>query len=331
MKLDGFLLAIAFAVVAALVAPGIGANGGYLPMGAITSLGIALVFFLHGSNLAPSALRAGATNWKLNLCVHGTTFVLFPLMGLALYYATAGFLPDELRVGLFFLCAVSSTISTSIALVGIAGGNLGAAVFSATLSGLAGMVLTPLLMLGIGIVAKDTSALVEAFGDVALQLLLPFAAGQLMRPFIGGWVGKQKALVSKLDRSVIVLIVYASFCDSTQAGLWSRIAPGTLAAVVVLVAGLFGAGLLATMSMSRILRFSREDEITTVFCGSKKSLANGAPIAKIIFGSSPALGAILLPLMIYHQLQLIVCASMARRYAERGQRLDQAVQRRESH
>lgn len=317
LKLDGFLLAMFAAVAAAIAAPRVGAEGGLLPMGTITSVGIALVFFLHGVNLAPAALKAGAANWRLQLCIQGFTFLFFPLLGLAIYHVSAGLLPAEMRLGVFFLCALCSTISSSVALVAIAGGSVGAAVFGATISGLVGMVVTPLLLLTVGIAAKGHPSVLNAIGNVAVQLLLPFVAGQLTRPLLGTVVAKYKPLVTRADRTVIVLIVYASFCESTAAGLWSRYDAGTLLLIVPVVAVLLSAGLWAATFTSRALGFSRADEIALVFCGSTKSLANGAPIAKVIFGASPALGMILLPLMMYHQLQLIVCSSLAKRYAGR--------------
>jgi sodium/bile acid cotransporter 7 len=70
--------------------------------------------------------------------------------------------------------------------------------------------------------------------------------------------------------------------------------------------------------MSRRLGFSREDEITIVFCGSKKSLSSGIPMAKVFFAPG-ALGMVILPLMLFHQIQLMVCAVLAAQWARRGQ------------
>jgi sodium/bile acid cotransporter 7 len=305
------------AVGLALVAPNVGAKGGLIPFGAITQLGIAIVFFLHGANLSPSALRAGAANWRLHVFIHATTFVMFPALGFLIYRLSGSALPPDMRLGVFYLAALCSTISSSVAMVAIARGNLAAAVFDATLSGLIGMVLTPILMSLVVPHGAGHLPVLQSIGDVALKLLAPFAAGHLLRPFLVPRLASRKSWITKLDRGVIVLIVYTAFCDSTAAGVWSRYGFEPLVTVAVVVAALLACALVTTTLVSRSLGFSREDEITAVFCGSKKSLANGAPIANTLFAGSPSMGAILLPLMIYHQLQLIVCSILARRYAER--------------
>jgi sodium/bile acid cotransporter 7 len=284
-------------------------------MGFLTEVGIGAVFFLHGAELSPQALRAGAANWRLHLFVHASTFVLFPAIGFCLFTGARGLLSDEARLGIFYLCALSSTISSSVAMTSLGRGNVPGAVFDATLSGLLGMVLTPLLMGLVSVAGAKPIPLGPAVLDVALKLLAPFAAGHLARPLIGALVRRYKPLVARADRSVIVLIVYGAFCDSTAAGLWSRYGAATIAQILVAVALLLALVLTVTTLGARAFGFSREDEVAAVFCGSKKSLANGAPIAKILFGASPSLGMIMLPLMLYHQLQLIVCSALARRYA----------------
>jgi sodium/bile acid cotransporter 7 len=179
------------------------------------------------------------------------------------------------------------------------------------------MGVTPVL---IGLVRPDaarSAPLLNSILDIALKLLVPFLLGHLLRPFLKTWIARWKPWVSKLDRAVIILIVYTAFCQSTLDGVWSKFSIFTLIEVALLVGSLLICVLSLTTVLARRLRFSTEDEITAIFCGSKKSLANGAPIAKVLFGASPALGAILLPLMLYHQLQLIVCSVLAKRYAQR--------------
>lgn len=317
---DGFVLALIAAVGLALVAPEIGASGGPIPLGPITEAGIALVFFLHGVNLSPQALKAGAQAWKLHIVVQLCTFGLFPLLGALIYVGTADFIAPEMRLGFFYLCALSTTISSSVATVSMAQGNIPAAIFNVTLSSLAGMLVTPAL---IALLQTTGTAhqlpLGDTVIDIATKLLLPFVAGQLLRRWLVGFVSKHKPVVTKLDRGVILLIVYAAFCNSTAQGIWSRYPATTMIIVAALVIVMLLAVIAATTLTARALGFSREDEITAVFCGSQKSLANGAPIAKIIFGANPALGAILLPLMLYHPLQLVACSALARRYVRRGQ------------
>ncbi|MCG5263267.1 bile acid:sodium symporter [Cupriavidus gilardii] len=317
--IDGFVLIMLAAIALALAAPEFGTGDGPLHLGLVTSLGVALVFFLHGAALSREKLVAGARHWRLHTFVQVFTYVVFPLIGAALMFALHDRVPADLLLGVFFLCALPSTVSSSVAMTSMARGNVPGAIFNATISGLIGMALTPLLM-GLVISASGASMpLGKALTGVALQLLLPFALGQLARPVIGAWLGRHKPITSKIDRGVIVLIVYSSFCDATAEGLWHQYSWQTIAAVMALAAVLLFAILATTTFVARRLGFSIEDEITAVFCGSKKSLANGIPMAKILFAGHPALGLLVLPLMVYHQLQLIVCSVMASRYANREQ------------
>lgn len=324
--IDGFVLIMLAAIALALAAPELGTGDGPLHLGLVTSLGVALVFFLHGAALSRDKLVAGAKHWRLHTFVQVFTYVVFPLIGAALMFALHDRLPADLLLGVFFLCALPSTVSSSVAMTSMARGNVPGAIFNATVSGLIGMALTPLLM-GLVISASGASMpLGKALTGVALQLLLPFALGQLARPVIGARLGRRKAITSKIDRGVIVLIVYSSFSDATAEGLWHQYSWQTIAAVMALAAVLLFAILATTTFVARRLGFSVEDEITAVFCGSKKSLANGIPMAKILFAGHPALGLLVLPLMVYHQLQLIVCSVMASRYANR-ERIEGAVAR----
>ncbi|WP_298669438.1 bile acid:sodium symporter family protein [uncultured Sphingomonas sp.] len=315
MKIDGFLLAMLAAILLAFVAPQIGTPHGPLHMGLVTTLGIGFVFFLHGANLSPQALKAGAANWRIHAAVQATTFVLFPLIGLALFFGLRSLLDYEVRLGIFFLCALSSTISSSVAMTSMARGNVPAAVFDASLSGIIGMAITPTLIATVAAVSGQSFPILPAIADVAMTLLVPFAAGQALRPLIARWLAANKRLINLCDRGVIVLIVYSAFCESTASGLWWSYSPWVIAEIAGIAAALLALVLWLTTIAARAWGFSLADEVTTVFCGSKKSLANGAPIAKILFGASPALGMIMLPIILYHQLQLIVCSILARRYA----------------
>jgi solute carrier family 10 (sodium/bile acid cotransporter), member 7 len=316
MKIDGFLVAMVAAIGLAVAWPNLGAASGLLPMASITNIGIGLVFFLHGANLSADTLKSGASNWRLHIFIQCCTFVLFPIVGFAVFFATRGILPTDVRLGFFYLCIICSTISSSVAMVGLAKGNVSSAIFNATLSGLIGMATTPALLSLVTSTNAGSLSLTAAVADIAVKLMLPFILGQCMRPLLYATLARYKHCVTMLDRSVIVLIVFASFCDSVMGGLWSHYDLGLLLIIMFMVATLLIAMLVLTTYLSRYLGFSREDEITAVFCGSKKSLANGAPIATILFGANPALSMILLPLMLYHQLQLIVCASLAKRYRD---------------
>lgn len=314
---DGFVLIMLTAIAVALLAPEVGTGDGPLHLGIVTNLGVALVFFLHGAALSRDKLVAGARHWRLHAFVQAFTYVVFPIVGVVLMFTLRNTLPPDLLLGVFFLCVLPSTVSSSVAMTSMARGNVPGAIFNATISGLIGMALTPLLM-GLVISASGASMpLGRALMGVALQLLLPFALGQLARPMIGNWLAKKKQITTKIDRGVIVLIVYSSFCDATAAGLWHQYHWQTIGAVMGIAAVLLIVVLGTTTFTARRLGFTVEDEVTAVFCGSKKSLANGIPMAKILFAGHPALGLLVLPLMVYHQLQLIVCSVMAARYASR--------------
>lgn len=325
--IDGFVLIMLAAIGVALLAPEIGTGDGPLHLGLITSLGVALVFFLHGAAMSRDKLVAGAKHWRLHTFVQSFTYIVFPLIGAVLFLTLRNVLPADLLLGIFFLCALPSTVSSSVAMTSMARGNVPGAIFNATVSGLIGMALTPLLM-GLVISASGASMpLGKALMGVAMQLLLPFAVGQLARPLIGDWLAKRKKITTKIDRGVIVLIVYSSFCDATAAGLWHQYGWETIGAVMGISAVMLFVVLGLTTFTARRFGFSVEDEITAVFCGSKKSLANGIPMAKILFAGHPALGLLVLPLMVYHQLQLIVCSVMASRYANRDNLLEGAPAR----
>ena len=316
-QIDGFIRAMLVMVALALFFPALGASDGPLRLDIVTIVGVSLVFFLHGAALSREKIVEGARNWRLHLFVQSCTFILFPLIGAVILFVCKPFIPAELLLGVFYLCALPSTVSSSVAMTAMAKGNVPAAIFNATISGLIGMIATPLLMSFVIQASGADLSVGKALLGVAEQLLLPFVLGQLLRPVLGGFINKHKAIISKVDRTVILLIVFNSFADSTHAGVWSKYPWETIVAVAVMSSALLFVVLGATTWLSRRAGFSLADEITAVFCGSKKSLANGVPMGKILFAGNSALGLIVLPLMIYHQLQLIVCSTLARRYADR--------------
>lgn len=315
---DRFVTLMVASAILGLLLPGLGASDGPLRLGLVTKFGIAFVFFLHGANLAPENLVAGVKNWKVHALIQATTFVMFPILGLAVFFGLAPVLPESSRLGFFFLAALPSTISSSVAMTVLGKGNVPAAVFNATLSGLLGLVLTPIMISVVTATGSVQFSLLDAIVNIALTLLAPFVVGQVARPAIKSILTKNKPIISWIDRSVILLIVFTSFATSTAGGIWSRFTGLEITATLSLVLILLGLALGFTVFASRRLNLSREDEVAAVFCGSTKSLANGAPIAQILFAGSPVLGVILLPLMLYHQLQLVACALMAQRYAQRA-------------
>ncbi|MFO1451641.1 MAG: bile acid:sodium symporter family protein [Opitutaceae bacterium] len=314
-KLDWFLSGMAIAVGLAWLWPEPGARGGSLHPELITKGGVALIFFLHGAALSFAALKAGTLRWPLHLVVQATTFILFPLIGLLTVWLLRNQVSPELRLGIFYLCALPSTVSSSVALTAAAKGNVPAAVFNATLSSLIGVFLTPLW---IGLLLKSGGQpmpLGKVILDLVLWLLLPLALGQLSRPLIGAFVTRHKKRIAVVDRLTILMLVYTSFCDSFQQGIWSGQSWGMLVLTVAGAGLLFFVVMMLVGAASDALGFNREDRITAVFCGSKKTLASGVPMAQLIFGSHPGIGLILLPIMIYHPLQLILCGWLAGKWS----------------
>jgi sodium/bile acid cotransporter 7 len=311
--IDPFLLLLLGTVALASVLPCRGA--GAVAFGWITNAAITLLFFLHGAKLSREAIVAGISHWRLHLLVAASTFVLFPALGLLLRTLGRGWIDPGMTAGVLFLCLLPSTVQSSIAFTSIARGNVPAAVCSATLSNVAGIFITPLLVgLFMGARAAGGGVNLHSILSIALQLLAPFVAGHLSRPLTEGFLVRHKALVGRVDRGSILLVVYTAFSAAVVEGLWKRLSVGDIALVLVLDGVLLGAALAITTLVARALGFSREDEIAIVFCGSKKSLASGVPMAGVLFPAA-AVGPIIVPLMLFHQMQLMVCAIMARRYA----------------
>jgi sodium/bile acid cotransporter 7 len=286
----------------------------------ITTVAIGLLFFLHGAKLSREAMVSGLTNWRLHLLVLASTFVMFPLLGLAIKPLATSVLPPELYVGILFLCTLPSTVQSSIAFTSVAKGNVAAAVCSASASNFAGIFITPLLV-GTLIVqgaAAPGGSTMDAVLSIVKQLLLPFLAGQFLRPWIGAWVDRHKPMLKIVDQGSILLVVYTAFSESVNEGLWHKLSLPTLVGLGVLCCVLLAIALGLATFASRRLGFSREDEITIVFCGSKKSLSSGVPMAKVLFAPG-ALGMVILPVMLFHQIQLMVCAVLAARWAKRKQ------------
>ncbi|MFM8335716.1 MAG: bile acid:sodium symporter family protein [Opitutaceae bacterium] len=313
-RFDWFQAGLIAAMIVAWMAPAPGAAGGWLRPEYLTKGAVSLVFLLHGLRLPFSALRTGALNWRLHAIVQGTTFFVFPLVGIALYLALEGTMAPELRAGIVYLSVVPSTVSSSISLTAVARGNVAAAVFNATLSNLAGVLITPLWVALFLATTGTARPLGPVVFDLARWLLLPLAIGQGLRPFLSDWAGRHKVPLGVVDRLAVLLLVYTSFCDSFAGGIWSRQGPGAVGFIVLLSVVLLAAATLFTRWSARRAGLGREDQMTAVFCGSQKTIAAGVPMAKVIFGAHPALGVILLPLMIYHGLQLFAGGWLAQRW-----------------
>ncbi|MBB3196587.1 bile acid:sodium symporter family protein [Roseateles terrae] len=317
LRKEWFLLALVGAVVLASVWPDLGRSGGWLRLELVSNWGVALVFFLTGLGLSSAALRDGALKWRVHLLVQLSTYALFPLLWWAFMALFSRWLPQDLALGFAYLCALPSTISSSVAMTVLARGNVPAAIFNASVSSLLGIVLTPALVSLMSGASGATLPFGEAVWKLTQLLLLPLVAGQLLRPLLLGFHQRHKASISLVDRWVIILLVLSAFSDSVASGLWRdhgaellvKAAAGAAVFLVVVIA--------LTRLATRLLGMSVEDEIAAVFCGSKKTLASGVPMAKLLFGAHPAVGVIVLPIMFYHQLQLILCSWLAQRYAAR--------------
>lgn len=281
-----------------------------------TQIAIALLFFLHGARLSRQAVLAGLTHWRLHLIVIGFTFIVFPLLGIAFTQLPETILPGGLALGLIFLCCLPSTVQSSIAFTSIAGGNVAAAVCSASASSLFGVAFTPLLV-SLLMSASGNAVSIDQVEAIFTQILLPFVVGQLVHPWVGAWALRNKKVLSVFDRGSILMVVYGAFSEAVIHGLWHQLTPEATLTLVLVCGALLAILLISTTWTARRLGFNRADEITIVFCGSKKSLAAGVPMANILFPAA-SVGMIVLPLMVFHQIQLMVCAVLARRYARQG-------------
>ncbi|MET0208321.1 MAG: bile acid:sodium symporter family protein, partial [Burkholderiaceae bacterium] len=291
--------------------------GGWLRLDVVSNWGVALVFFLTGLGLSIAALRDGALRWRVHALVQLCTYALFPLLWWGFTALFGRWMPMELALGFAYLCALPSTISSSVAMTVLARGNVPAAIFNASASSLLGIVLTPALVALMAGASGASLPFGEAVWKLTQLLLIPLLAGQLARPLLIGFHTKHKARLALVDRCVIVLLVLSAFSDSVASGLWRDHGAGLLIMAAAGSAFFLAAVLVLSRLAARAMGMSVEDEIAAVFCGSKKTLASGVPMAKLLFGASPALGVIVLPIMFYHQMQLILCSWLAQRYAAR--------------
>ncbi|MGW2178317.1 bile acid:sodium symporter family protein [Streptomyces sp. NPDC001732] len=318
--IDPYVLALIGTVALAAALP-VSGTAAEVAKGASTGA-VALLFFLYGARLSTDEALAGLKHWRLHLTVLICTFVAFPLLGLAARGLVPYVLTPQLHSGLLFLCLVPSTIQSSIAFTSIARGNVSAAICAGSFSSIAGIFLTPLLaavLLGNDGGGFSADALLRIGG----QLLLPFVAGQLLRRWIGGFVTRHKKVLGRVDRGSILLVVYTAFSAGMAAGIWHRVTPARLGALLAVEALLLALMLTISWYGAKRLGFGREDRIAVQFAGSKKSLAAGLPMASVLFGAQASLAV--LPLMLFHQMQLMVCAVLAKRRSRDPQEADATV------
>lgn len=312
---DRFILLLLAAVLLGLRLPVSGMAAelvDWLTLAAIFGL-----FLLHGVRLPRAALVAGLTDWKLHIAILGLTFAVFPIAGFTLSNAFPGMLAPELWTGLLFLCALPSTVQSSIAYTSLARGNVAGAVAAAAFSNLLGVFLTPALV-ALMLEAQGISISLAGVAKIFVLLFLPFVLGHVARPLLLRWVQHRPRLTMTVDKGTILLAVYGAFSAATLDGVWSRLPPGDLVILTGLLLALLAAILLAAWAIGRLGGFPRESRASILFCGSVKSIVSGAPMARILFPGAAA-GLILLPIMIFHAVQLIVCAWIAGAMARSAQ------------
>ncbi len=310
---DKFILLLLATIALASLLPAHGE--GLRVASSISNLAIFSLFFFHGLRLAHQAVWDGLKHWRLQSAVLCASFALVPLLGFALSRALPEMLPAELWTGVLFLCALPSTVQAAIASCSMARGNVAASVIAAALSNLAAVILTPLLFAALMHVG-GRGADISAIGRIASLLLLPFILGQVARHWLADWAARHKAWIGRLDRLTILITVYVTFSAAVNEGLWSRLDGGEFGRLAIVVLILLSLAFGGAWGMGRILGLTREDRVTLFYSGAHKSLATGAPMARILFPAAAA-GMIILPLMLYHQLQLMISAWIAARWAER--------------
>ncbi|WP_207801976.1 bile acid:sodium symporter family protein [Pontibacter arcticus] len=316
--LDWFMLALVSMILLAYLWPNGGIDREPVSLGDVATYGVSVIFFFYGLRLSPEKLRAGLSTWKLHLVVQLSTFILFPLLIIPLRYFFEGTNAEFLWLGTFYLAALPSTVSSSVVMVSIAGGNMPAAIFNASISSLLGVFITPLWM---SLVLTTTSSdfdMAQIMGKLVVQVVLPVALGIMLHKRWGGFAEKHKKKLRYFDQVIILTIVYTSFCESFARDMFSGYSIANLfilgAAMLVLFSLVYG----LITGISRMLDFNREDKITAVFCGSKKSLVHGTIMSKVLFPDATMVGIILLPIMIYHALQLLIASIIAQASARKA-------------
>ena len=317
LALDRFTILLIAMVVLATFLPVSGQVAHYFNI--LTTVAIAVLFFLHGAKLSREAVVEGMLHWKMHVLVFTFTFVIFPAIGLVAKPILEPLLGQQLYWGFLFLCFLPSTVQSSIAFTSIARGNVAGAVCSASFSNIIGMLITPILV-SYFILGQQQHGFdpMQSIVQIMLLLLLPFVLGQLLRPYIIQYLLKRPSVVRAFDQGSILMVVYGAFSSAVVAGLWQQVSGLTLFYLTLACSSLLTVVMLLAWYMPQWLRFNRADQITIFFCSSKKTLASGVPMAQILFIGQP-LGIIVLPIMIFHQIQLMVCAVIANYCAKTSQ------------
>jgi len=312
---DGFIAGIIGMIILARLIPGIGSKGSLIELSWLIKGGIALLFFFYGLKLSPEKLKEDLSNWRLHVLIQLITFLVFPVLLLLFYPMFRGTEQEILWLAVFFLAALPSTVSSSVVMVSIAGGNIPSAIFNASISGVIGIIMTPAWM-GLFLNKQAESfAFSEVIRDLVIQILIPVTIGLFMHRFWGNWANRNKRRISLFDKSVILAIVYRSFSDSFTNGIFSSIPMHSLLVVSGGVIALFFTVFEGTKLITKFISFNREDRITVLFCGSKKSLVHGSVMVGVLFAGSTMGSLFLVPVMIYHAFQLFYISLVARKYS----------------
>ena len=315
--IDGFLIGIVVAIFLAYFFPQAGLMQKPFSLEDVAEIGIALIFFFYGLKLSFTDLKSGLSNWRMHLVIQITTFIYFPLLLLALKPFFLSEHAQQIWLGIFFLSALPSAVSSAVVLVSVAGGNVPAAIFNASLSSLMGIFITPLW---VGLVISTTGQPIETSDittKLVMQVLLPAVLGLLLHNLFGACVIARQNQLKRFDQSVLLTIIYISFCKSFDKHIFNNFQWWELVLLAVGMVVLFFSIRGMVYIVSRILNFNTADRITVLFCGSKKSLMHGTVMAKVLFPASASLGIIVLPLMIYHALQIILSSIIAQRLARK--------------
>jgi len=323
--LDAFILALLAAILLAYYVPELGVDESPLPLDAIATYGVSVIFFFYGLRLSPTKLWADLNNWRLHLVVQLSTFVLFPLLALTGNHLFSNAQNESLWLGAFYLAALPSTVSSSVVMVSIAGGNLPAAIFNASISSLLGVFITPLWMGFFMQTSNGTFDFWPVIGKLTVQVLLPVVLGILLHGRYGAFAEKNRQRLRLFDQSIILLIVFTSFCESFARNIFKAFSLLDILSLGFYLTGFFFLVFGLIYLVSRLLGFTPADRITALFCGSKKSLVHGTVMSKVLFPATDLAGIILLPLMLYHALQLIAASILAQSMSRRNERATSAV------
>ncbi|MCL5129377.1 bile acid:sodium symporter family protein [Algibacter sp. L4_22] len=317
VKIDKFVLSIIATILIAYFFPQWGTQESEIPIDTISSVGISLIFFFYGLKLSPTKLKAGLKNWKLHLLVQGSTFLMFPLLVLMFRPLIQNAEQETIWLAFFFLAALPSTVSSSVVMVSMAKGNIPAAIFNASISGIIGIVITPLWM---GLFVDDAQSdfdFTAIYMKLIVQIILPVILGLLLQRFLGSFAQKHSSKLTLFDKSIILLIIYKSFSESFYNNIFSSVSFLDLLAIFTGVLFLFSVAFYLTKFMAEKLKINKEDQITAQFCGTKKSLVHGTVFSKILFGNMASVGIILLPLMLFHATQILIISIIASKLAKR--------------